>query len=109
MCPASTLAGSSPENKGRRPQGKSGGVEGNGQQFISVPYISHGNCVEASANTDLMAEAISCLRPHLDRSKSIHVRVQAFWFGAKETRHLAARDKWRSEFLRLARGPVYNF
>jgi hypothetical protein len=52
---------------------------------------------------DLLARAIECVRPYLDRSLPICLRVYAFWAGLRAARDRAAADVIEQEFLQLAR------
>ena len=52
---------------------------------------------------DLLARAIECVRPYLDRSLPIGVRARTFWAAVVASRDLAAVDVIEQEFLQLAR------
>jgi hypothetical protein len=51
---------------------------------------------------NLLAEAITCVRPMLDRSKTVVDRIRIFWAGVVAAHDLGATDVVEEEFLRLA-------
>jgi hypothetical protein len=52
--------------------------------------------------TDLLAQAIESVRPHLQATNSIHHRVRRLWAGVVVSREAAAADVIEAEFMRLA-------
>jgi hypothetical protein len=51
---------------------------------------------------DLLSQAISYVKPHLDRSLPVGERLRAFWAAVVAARDLAASDVVEEEFLDLA-------
>lgn len=58
--------------------------------------------VSTSPSTDMLAEAIAYVRPHLT-SGGIGERLRCLWAGAKAASDLGAADVVEDEFLMLAR------
>jgi hypothetical protein len=52
---------------------------------------------------DLIDAAIEVLRPELERTLPIKVRIKAFWAAVKVARQYGSRDVVAAEFMRLAR------
>jgi hypothetical protein len=52
---------------------------------------------------DLLSQAISYVKPHLDRSLPVDERLRAFWAAVVAARDLAASDVVIEEFMHLAR------
>jgi len=56
----------------------------------------------APSNQDFLSQAISHIRPHLDRSLPAGTRLRALWAAVVAARDLAASDVVEDEFLNLA-------
>jgi hypothetical protein len=57
---------------------------------------------EIPPGVDFLAQAIECLRPHLNRSRSLKKRAHVFWSGVASVADLAATDVVETEFYQLA-------
>jgi hypothetical protein len=55
------------------------------------------------STTDMLAEAVAYVRPHLEGTNPIGDRLRNLWAGVAAARDLAAADVIEAEFLLLAR------
>jgi hypothetical protein len=58
--------------------------------------------VRSAPITDLLSQAISHVKPHLDRSLPVNARLRALWAAVVAARDLGASDVVADEFLELA-------